>query len=623
MSVGKGGGGSAHLDGIAIGWKLLSEAEKRRLRWLAVLVLFSGCLDIVSVTSILPLLGYLVSPARWEAQPVFQHAVALIGNPERSVLVPSLGICVLALLLLSAATNALVRWKINRFAAECRVRLAEELAKKCVDAPFAWHLQRNAAITSRLINLDVSRWSADYVMRMLSSFQALALVLVAVGLILFAAPLAGLLAIALVALLMLGIHLLIGERLSSYTKAERALADTAAVSIQQLQAGIKDVKLSGNPHAFVRCFVDAARDMATIAASRNTIRQIQPTVLMLLGQSILLVIILILWWRGDSPQLIAEQMVFIALIAARLVPAANRFFTDIGSLWDIHPYTRGLYELEHSLTAQMTGEKKLEILEAPIVPKVWSVLQLEGLTYVYPTSKVPAVCGISLQVRRNRWYGIVGPSGSGKTTLVDILLGLLKPQAGYVSMDGIEIQDLACAAWQARIGYVPQTPYIIDDTLRANIAFGVATEDVDDEHVLDCLRLANLEEVVSGFSGGLDQRLGDRGQCLSGGQRQRVAIARALYKKPDLLVLDEATSALDTLAEESIQDAIERMHGLVTVITIAHRMSTIRNCDDILVIESGRLVATGSFNELLDGSPLFRQMVGSMANGKSHEAAAI
>src|SRR4029079_17409379 len=234
--------------------------------------------------------------------------------------------------------------------------------------------------------------------------------------------------------------------------------------------------------------------------------------------------------------------------------------------------------------------------------------RLARVGYSCPATEARALRDVTLALRRGGAYGVAGPSGAGKSTLVDLLLRLLDPTEGTILLDDRPIHALHRRAWQSRIGYVPQTPYISDDTLRANVAFGVPSREIDDEWVRTCLRQAQLQPFLAERELGLDTPMGDRGVRVSGGQRQRVAIARALYGRPTLLVLDEATSALDRIGESAVQDALDGLRGQVTTVTIAHRLATIRHCDTIFLLDGGRLVAQGGYDELMAQSLLFRRM---------------
>jgi ATP-binding cassette subfamily C protein len=224
-------------------------------------------------------------------------------------------------------------------------------------------------------------------------------------------------------------------------------------------------------------------------------------------------------------------------------------------------------------------------------------IDLKDIRFAYSKESVPALDAINLSIRKGQSIGIVGPSGGGKSTLIVIILGLLVPDSGRVSVDDADIMT-DISGWRGRIGFVPQQIYLLDDTMRRNIAFGLQDTEIDDAKIAEAVRLAYLKDVVAGLHDGLDTVIGEQGTRLSGGQRQRVAIARALYRDPDILVFDEATSALDTVSESEITRAIETLSGDRTVLFIAHRLSTIKNCDVIAFIEDGKIVDQGGFDEL-------------------------
>jgi ABC-type multidrug transport system fused ATPase/permease subunit len=215
---------------------------------------------------------------------------------------------------------------------------------------------------------------------------------------------------------------------------------------------------------------------------------------------------------------------------------------------------------------------------------------LRDVSFTYPSAAGPALQGVCMQVRRNESVGLVGPSGSGKSTLVDVILGLLTPDAGQVLVDGADIQQ-NLRGWQNQIGYVPQSIYLTDDSLRRNIAFGLAAEDIDDEAVQRAIKAAQLEEFVASLPDGLETPVGERGVRLSGGQRQRIGIARALYHDPSVLVLDEATSALDTATERLVMEEVMALRRNKTILVVAHRLSTVEHCDRLYRVEQGRVVA--------------------------------
>ncbi|MGQ0734285.1 MAG: ABC transporter ATP-binding protein, partial [Acidobacteriota bacterium] len=242
--------------------------------------------------------------------------------------------------------------------------------------------------------------------------------------------------------------------------------------------------------------------------------------------------------------------------------------------------------------------------QEPVV-ELAEALVCEDVSFSYDGA-TPALSGVNLRIKPGDSVGIVGPTGSGKSTLVDVLLGLLRPTSGRVSIDGTDLKGRE-RGWQRQVGYVPQAPYVLDDTVRRNVAFGVPDASIDEHRLAAACTLARLDDVVRGLAEGLDTRLGEGGARLSGGQRQRVAIARALYGDPAVMVFDEATSALDAQTEREVTDAIEALHGTRTLIVIAHRLTTVQGCDRLYFLQNGRIAATGTYNELL-GNAAFRAM---------------
>ena len=237
-------------------------------------------------------------------------------------------------------------------------------------------------------------------------------------------------------------------------------------------------------------------------------------------------------------------------------------------------------------------------------------LELEKVSFVYETAERPTLHDVELTIPARTTVGIVGGTGAGKTTLVDLILGLLSPASGKIKVDGTVLTADNLRSWQASIAYVPQAIFLTDDTIAANIAFGVPKGEIDMAAVEHAARVAALHDfILSELPTGYDTRVGERGVRLSGGQRQRIGIARAMYRDPTLLIMDEATSALDNITEREVMEAMQRIRGDKTIILIAHRLSTVRSCNTIFLMERGRLLAQGSYDELLATSQVFRHMV--------------
>jgi len=587
------------------GWSLLSTGEKRRAIWLAVAIVAVGCVDAVALLSVLPVVKLVTEPAVLEHGGKLTELHRMLGSPSVERLFPILAIISLLLLLLSSVLRVASEYVTYRLAASCQVRLSRELLEGALEAPYAWALSQSPTSLTRLVQSDVSLWANSFVRRVGILANACVSAVVAVGMVFVLSPVPILIVMAAVVVIAWIILHATRPAVMRLSKVHRAAADAIAVTAHQALSGLKDVKMTGATPAILELFSSLVRRFGRAVAMSTNLRQLPTTAVMFLGQAALIVVTVILWKAGAKGGEIASQVALLVLASSRLLPAMNRLSTGAGVLWDVLPYLAGIQQLK----GEIEQARALEAGDSrPKASSEWRHVTFDAVTFSYPHAVVPAVREFDFAFERGGIYGITGPSGAGKSTVVDLLAGLLCPQQGNVMVGEQRLSALSPRSWRAQIGYVPQTPFVLDDTLRANIAFGVPTEKIDDGLVKECLRLAHMEDVADALANGLDTRLGDRGMRLSGGQRQRIAIARALYKQPRLLILDEATSALDAISELAIQEAVAGLRGNVTVVIIAHRLSTIRNVDTILLMEAGRLSVRGSYDRLIGESELFRSL---------------
>jgi len=374
--------------------------------------------------------------------------------------------------------------------------------------------------------------------------------------------------------------------------------------IKQSHSSIRELKLL---HAFDYMRGEYGKQVMTRAVFQSragTSIQIPRTLVESVVVVGFLMLVLLLISLGRTPDEIFSMMAIYGMAALRLMPSMNRILTSAAEL-------RGRTAFVDRHYADLMEAAAEHVLETPSdsgQPLAFNRdIRLEGTTYTYPDAEHHALNGITTTIKRGQSVGFVGPSGGGKSTLIDILLGLLRPQSGRLLIDGVDA-FANLAAWQRRIGYVPQEISLIDDTFRRNIAFAMDDKDIDEARLAEVVRLARLEAVVEELPQGLSTVLGEGGTRLSGGQRQRVAIARALYRDPDVLVFDEATSALDSETEHEISLAIETLSGKRTVLIITHRLNTVRNCDMLVFLKDGRIAGTGTFDELIATNAEFRRL---------------
>jgi ABC-type multidrug transport system fused ATPase/permease subunit len=372
---------------------------------------------------------------------------------------------------------------------------------------------------------------------------------------------------------------------------------------------IKDVKILGVERPFLERFAGPTRRMAVVQAKGAVISEAPRYLLEAMALGAMLVLILYLLFSGTGTLVdILPTLGIFAFAGMRVFPALQTIYRELGKLRVSKPAVDELF-------ADMM-ETRARALDWPAEAEgprlaLGDRLELDAVAYAYPAANRTALAGLDLTVPARSTLGIVGGTGAGKTTLVDLILGLLWPDAGAIRVDGVAVTKVNLRAWQDNIGYVPQQISLIDDSVAANIAFGVPKERVDMAAVERAARIAELHGfVTTELPQGYATRVGDRGVRLSGGQRQRIGIARALYRDPDVLILDEATSALDNLTEKAVMDAVHNLGRAKTIIMIAHRLSTVQGCDAIIMMEQGRIVARGTYEELLGTNLKFRAMAG-------------
>lgn len=397
-------------------------------------------------------------------------------------------------------------------------------------------------------------------------------------------------------LLTLGIGLIVGSftfffmrfyknRLKHMGEEYRRLYAGIVKCMQQSFGGIKEIKIANREKFFGEEFDSINYDLAKNQKDNALLNSIPKPVMEAACIGSLMIIVIIKASLGDISIAFATTLGVFAMGAMRLLPSVNKISAYISTLL----YSRAFVESVYTERQRMIAISKRKSEENTVSDITFDKeISVEDLSFSYEEGVENVINDASFKIEKNTSVAFIGPSGAGKTTMVDIMLGVLKPQKGCVKVDGSNIAD-CMDAWHKKVGYIPQNIYLMDESLRRNIAFGVPESEIDDEKVWRVIREAQLENVVKDMDDGLDTVIGEMGVRLSGGQRQRIGIARALYREPEILVLDEATSALDTETERAVMEAIDSLHGKMTLIIIAHRLSTIKNCDIVYEVKEGRV----------------------------------
>lgn len=412
--------------------------------------------------------------------------------------------------------------------------------------------------------------------------------------------------LALAAGIILSIVILVTLRATRLAVARRGqgqhdLGASMLRSLQQALGGVKELKVLGRERFFFDEYAARQREALTIGylgAAIDSVPAVVMQTVLVCGGLGLVAALTVSGLSGVQALPIAAVFGYVGL---RLLPMANSVVTTLNH---IRGSRIAVDELYRDFTVLATVDVSSSVTHRAFTDSI----VLDAVSYTYPSSSAPAIADVSLTIRRGESLGIIGPTGAGKSTLADVILGLLPPTRGRISVDGIDLSRTS-APWKRRVGYVPQTIYLIDDSLQRNIALGIPDADIDPTRIREVVAAAQLESFVDTLPQGLHTQVGERGIRLSGGERQRLAIARALYHDPDVLIFDEATASLDVQTETDITRTITALHDVKTVIVIAHRLSSVKACDRLVWLSQGRVVDVGSFTELLQRHADFRALV--------------
>jgi len=581
---------------------LLTPPERKRAFLLLCMIIIMALLDAVGVASIMPFMALLANPELVESNAFLNTAYTYLGFTDPQQFLFALGALVFVLLLVSLAFKALTTYAQLRFTQMREYSIGKRLVVGYLHQPYSWFLSRHSADLGKIILSEVTAVISNGVapMMILVAQSAVATALLTL-LILIDLKLAMIVGLALSAGYALifkvtrGFLWRIGQ--------ERVKSNYGRfTAVSEAFGAFKEVKAGGLEQVYINRFSGPAQTFARHQATAQVVSKLPRFVLEAIAFGGMLLVMLYLMVRTGS---FASALPFIALYAFagyRLMPALQQIYAAVTQLRFVGPALNALHADLMTLQPALPNPSQ----DAIALKQAITVNQIQ---YRYPNALKPALKNLSLSIPAKSTVGLVGTTGSGKTTTVDLILGLLEAQEGTLKVDGQAITEHNRRAWQRTIGFVPQQIYLADDTVAANIAFGVDTKDIDQAAVERAAKIANLHEFVTNeLPRRYETTVGERGVRLSGGQRQRIGIARALYHNPQVLILDEATSALDNLTEQVVMEALHNLGHEITIILIAHRLNTVKACDTIFLLEKGELKAEGTFNELAQTNERFRAM---------------
>lgn len=586
---------------------LLDRGERRQLYGLLVLIILMALTDMAGVASILPFLAVVSDPTMVHKNHYMSALYDWSGAQSDQGFLILLGLAVLAIVAVGTGVKILTQYLMAHFSHLCNHSFSSRLLGRYLHQPYVWFLNQNSANLGSTVLADVDKLVGGSVLPAIRILAHTVSTIFLVGLLIAVNP-----AVAIASAVFLGgaygtIFVVVRKRLIvlGHRRVE-ANNDRYRVASEAF-GGLKELKLLGLADQYIDRFQAPSLRQATTASVSQIIGEIPKYMLEAIAFGGMVVLILVLLISGNSSLATLLPLLGVfAFATLRIFPAAQQVFNSLTQMRFFSPVLTRVH-------ADMTGSSGT--LDTPLQTDdaaplaLHDRLDLVDLDFSYPLAGRTALTKLSLSIAAKTTVGIVGGTGAGKTTTIDLILGLLVPDSGRIDIDGVPLTADKIRSWQKSLGYVPQQIYLADDSVSANIALGLAPGQWDQAAIEQASRLAELHDFVTlELPQGYDTEVGERGVRLSGGQRQRIGIARALYHNPEVLILDEATSALDNLTERAVMDAVHNLSHAKTIIIIAHRLTTVRACDTIFLLDQGRLVAQGRYDDLVAGNETFRKM---------------
>ncbi len=569
-------------------------------------MLVGAGLETLGVGLIPPFVALLGNPEIIERQKILSWLYIQLGASSHQLFLLWISLILLGVYFFKNTYLAILTYWQYHFLYEKQISLSARLLKLYLNSPYTFHLQRNSAELVCNVTSEVPLIFSGVLVPMLILITEMMVMSCIVVLLVIAEPLSSAIAAIFLCVSIFWLNKTIRKQMNGQGLIRQAQSGQMIKWVNQGLGGIKETKVLGREIFFLKAFTKSTQAFGKANLIVGLATQL-PNLFIdtVLIASVLLIVIFSLI-QGRQIQSILPMLSLFAIAALRLMPSTKRIISTITTI----RYSKDAVDLiYHDLISLETTSTSISLVKSSQISSdlFQKSIELKDIFYQYPNSSKPSLLGISLSIAKGQSIAFVGVSGSGKTTLIDVLLGLLTPSQGEILVDGKNILT-NLASWQQQIGYIPQSIYLSDDTIRNNIAFGLATNEIKEEQVWVAIKAAQLEELVQSLPEQLDTLVGECGIRLSGGQRQRIGIARALYHNPEVIIMDEATAALDNTTEREFMQALEAMSGHKTMIMIAHRLSTVKNCDRLYLIKDGTVADVGTYDFLISQNKEFQVM---------------
>ena len=586
--------------------------EKLQIATIFLFMLVGAVLETIGVGLIPPFVSLLGNPEIIEQQEILSWLYTQLGASSHQVFLLWMSLILLSVYLFKNAYLAILTYWQYRFLYQKQMSLSARLLKLYLNSPYTFHLQRNSAELVRNVTSEVPLIFAGVLIPMLILTTEIMVMGCITVLLLIAEPLSSAIAAIFLCVSIFCLNKIIRKQMNGQGLIRQEQSGQMIKWVNQGLGGIKETKVLGREAFFLNTFAKSTQAYSKANLIVGLATQL-PNLFIdtVLIASVLLIVIFSLI-QGREIRSILPIVSLFAISSLLLMPSAKRIISTLTTI----RYSKDSVDVVHyDLISLETTSTQASLIKSNQTSShlFQNSIELKDIHYQYPNASKLSLLGISLSITKGQAIALVGESGSGKTTLVDVILGLLPPSQGEILVDDENILS-NLTNWQSQIGYIPQSIYLCDDTIRSNIAFGVPLDQINEEQVWKSLKAAQLGELIRNLPDQLDTLVGERGIRLSGGQRQRIGIARALYHDPEVLIMDEATAALDNNTEREFMEALESMSKDKTMIMIAHRLSTVKNCEHLYLMQQGKIIGSGTYNELLSQSIEFRLLDQSESN---------
>lgn len=569
--------------------RFFEKKERRKLLTLFYMMIIAAFFETIGIGLIMPFVSIITNPKVIEEQAILSFMYNFFNFKSATSFTIFAVIFLIGVFITKNLYILLFNYTQFKIILNHQVKLSSNLFKEYLVKPYSFHLQSNTATLLRNVNGEVKRVFQGIIISGFQLFTEILVVICISLLLLFTAPIATITASILLGGSVFLFFKILRKKISTLGKEQQVVSGTMIKWVNQGLGASKEVKVSGKEDFFIDSYKSQSQVKANNSRYMKMLEVIPRLFIETLLVCIILLTMLIIVYQGKNALELVSTMALFAMASFRLMPSITRIVSLVTSIRYSKPALDVVYE-DMFLNKSKNITTSIYKTHSSNTYRYYNdSIELKNVYFRYPNQKEYSLKDISLKIPFGQSVAFVGESGAGKTTIVDIMLGLFVPEQGQVLIDGIDLHQ-QLPKWQQKIGYIPQSIFLSDDTIRGNVAFGIKNEEINDEAVWSALEQAQLKDFVMSLPEKLETTVGERGVRISGGQRQRIGIARALYHNPEILFMDEATSALDNETEKEIIKAIDSLKGQKTLIIIAHRLSTIRNCDVIFKISKGKLI---------------------------------